>query len=466
MPAHVLWTGDRRMEAETYLSSGYGLRIAIQERGSGWKHLKDMARVSMPYRTKGTLVSPEFGTPFLAATQVFNIRPISRKWLAMEKISDAEALFTKPGQILVTRSGSVGRTTIATVAHDGRLVSDDLLRVEPLVTDSWGWVYAYLRSSQARAMMNSAQYGHIIKHLETTHLDALPVPIVRDPIAADFQTRTQEILHLRNYAHQLTLEAEARFERVLGPLKVKDWGEEGFTVRASACLFTGRRRFDAAPSNPGVEAIRRHLTKDGRGVAALAEAGFHVWVPGRYKRIPAADGVVYYDSADLLEVCPDMNKHFADCRFGDDFQGRVKSGWLLMPCSGQVYGIIGSVVMAGEALDNQVVSNHVLRIAPKSDAKIRSGYLLTALAHPLLGRPLVKSLAFGSSVPELDPEDIRAFEIIRMSRRDEDTIADLAEQSAAERARADVIERQLAIDAGQLIDRFLVGDMQSFKVAD
>jgi hypothetical protein len=60
-------------------------------------------------------------------------------------------------------------------------------------------------------MMSSAPYGHIIKHLETSHLDALPIPVVRDDIAADFYKRTQEILDLRNRAHRLTLEAEERF---------------------------------------------------------------------------------------------------------------------------------------------------------------------------------------------------------------------------------------------------------------
>ena len=65
-------------------------------------------------------------------------------------------------------------------------------------------------------------------------------------------------------------------------------------------------------------------------------------VPGRYKRIPAEDGVIYRDSADLLEVYPDLTKRFADCRFGDEFGGRVRNGWILIPCSGQVYGIIGT----------------------------------------------------------------------------------------------------------------------------
>jgi len=81
--AHVLFGGDRRMEGETYLSSGYGIRTAIESRTGGWRPLLHLARSWQPNRLKGIQVSRDFGTPFLAATQVFDVRPIHRKWLAL-----------------------------------------------------------------------------------------------------------------------------------------------------------------------------------------------------------------------------------------------------------------------------------------------------------------------------------------------------------------------------------------------
>jgi hypothetical protein len=451
------------MEAENYLSSGYGLRLAIEERAVGWQRLGQMARVTQPGRTKGILVAPEHGVPWLAATQIYDIRPIPRKWMATEKVNDAAQLFVKSGTILVTRSGSVGRATIAQDTLNGVLVSDDLLRVEPVQSSMWGWLYAYLRTPQVRAMMTGAQYGHIIKHLETGHLDALPVPVVTDEHAKRFLAQTETILSLRNRSYQLTLEAEARFEKAIGPIKVKDWGEEGFAVKASA-LFSGRRRLDAARHNPGVTRVAQHLAKGGKGSLALRDCGYDIWVPNRYKRIEASDGILYYDSADLLEVNPDVTKRFADGGFGDEHGGRVEPNWLLMPCSGQVYGIIGSVVLAGAALAGRAVSNHVLRIAPGKGARVREGYLLTALSHPQLGRPLIKALAFGSSVPEIDAEELRDLKVVRLDEAEESAIADLAEESAALRAQADVLEREMAAEAGRLIDGFLAGDVVNFVV--
>jgi hypothetical protein len=303
-------------------------------------------------------------------------------------------------------------------------------------------------------MTKGAQYGHIIKHLETSHLDALPVPLIDDATSESFNRKVTQILALRDDSYRLTLEAEERFTKAFGPIKVKDWGENGFAVKASNAFFSGRMRLDAAVHNPGVAAIKRHLAKQGKGLTKLKDAGFDIWVPGRYKRIPAEDGVIYRDSADLLEVSPDLAKRFADCAFGDEFNGRVRSGWILIPCSGQVYGIIGTATLATDALDDQVVSNHVVRVAPQKRG-LRVGYVLTALAHPIFGRPVIKALAFGSSVPELNPDDLADFELVRLDPEEEEAIAELAESSAKARADADLLERDIAVEASSHVDDFL-----------
>src|SRR6185369_17162731 len=113
LSASLLMGGDRRMEAETYLAGGYGLRLAMEAQKTGLASLYELANVWQPSRLKGILVSPEFGTPFLAATQVFDLRPVPRKFLSLGKVREAGSLFVEPGQILVTRSGNVGRVTIA-----------------------------------------------------------------------------------------------------------------------------------------------------------------------------------------------------------------------------------------------------------------------------------------------------------------------------------------------------------------
>jgi type I restriction enzyme S subunit len=146
LPASTLWGGERRMEAENYLSSGYGHRLALQARLGGSSRLGHLARVWQPSRLKGITVSAEYGTPFLAATQAFDLRPVPRKFLSLGRTDNSAERFAKPGCIIVTCSGTVGRTTLATSAVSNVLLSHDLLRVEPLDAEMKGWTYAYLRA--------------------------------------------------------------------------------------------------------------------------------------------------------------------------------------------------------------------------------------------------------------------------------------------------------------------------------
>jgi len=446
-------SGDRRMEAETYLSSGYGIKLTLESRPGGWTKLEEVAKAWMPYRLKGIQVGPQLGTPFLAATQVFDIRPIARKWLALARTNNASRRFVEPGTILVTCSGTVGRSTLATNLLQNTLISHDLLRVEPIDKAQWGWLYAYLLSKQARAMMAGAHYGQIIKHLEPSHLNALPIPTIDADLISDFEKRAKEVLDLRNQSYGLTADAERLFGKMLGDPPEADSGENGFSLKTTS-LMRGRRRFDAANHRPITSSLRAHLAANGKGFTSILGAGYEVWLPTRFKRIPASEGVWLWESAALTEVNPQPTKRIAEVDFGDPFQGRVEAGWVLVARSGQVYGIIGTTVLASAAMEGNVISDDVIRVRPLPDASIRPGYLVTALSHPRLGQPLVKALPYGSSVPHIEVTDLQAFEVVRLAKDAEAEIADLAERAAKARADADLIERYIAQDASLLIEEF------------
>lgn len=460
MPVADLRVGDRRLEGETYLASGYGLRLAIERKRHGWRRLADLANVWQPLRLKGIQVAEGEGTPFLAATQVFDIRPVPRKWLALERTHNASQRFVQKGQILVTCSGAVGRATLAYAPHENSLISHDLLRVDVREPGQRGWVYAYLRAPQTRAMMSSAQYGHIIKHLETAHLDALPIPEVDAGIAADFERRVARLLELRDQSYQKTLETERLFEKAIGPVSLLNNGELGFAVSSSR-LADVRRRLEAGYWNPACAEVREALRIAGKTSVSVRELGFDVWLPTRFRRVPANDGVWFWDSSDIFEINPDITKRIADTGFGDPYNGRVHAGWLLLARSGQTYGLNGTVTLATTEMEGKVISDHVMRIAPRKDCNTSAAYLLVALSHPILGRPLVKALAYGSSIPEIDPADFSEFPIVRLEREQEAAIAELAAAGTQARAEADALERELAEDAGRLIERFIAGDKLS-----
>ncbi|WP_422368826.1 hypothetical protein [Pelagibius sp.] len=447
------------MEAENFLASGFGTRLAIEVKSGGWSTLSTVARTWQPSRLKGIQVSREYGTPFLAATQVFDVRPIPRKWLSLAKTGDHSERFVKDGTILVTCSGSVGRATLADVTIHGMLISHDLLRIEVDDPEWWGWVYAFLRAPTARAMMEAVQYGHIIKHLETHHMDALPIVHAGKHYRTAFNTRVNDVLVKRTRAHALTLEAETLFEQAFGPFEASDFGEQGFACKASE-LFSARRRLDAWHHNPSAQAITDHLNGKAQAWASVEGLGFDVWLPTRFKRIAASEGLELMDSSDLFEVNPDITKRIADQNFGDPFAGRVKAGWLLLSRSGQIYGLNGSAMVAGVCHEEKVVSDHIIRIAPRS-AQCRVGYLLMAMTHPKLGRPRVKALPYGSSIPEIEVFDVQHFTVPRLAKVTENAIADRVEEAASLRDAADTLESEIASDAETIVSEFVADKVKA-----
>jgi hypothetical protein len=456
----IFWGGDRRLEAENYLSSGYGIRLAMDARTTSKVKLRELAEVWQPSRLKGILVSKTYGTPFLAATQVFDLRPTPRKFLSLDRTDSVAERMVERGQIMVTCSGSVGRATLAHAPHENTLISHDLLRVTPREPRAWGWVYGYLRSPQGRAMMSAAQYGHIIKHLEISHLNSLPIPALRDDLMDDFNAKATQILELRIEAFEKAAQAEERYAKCF-PSLVHAEQSLGFERRASE-MFSRRRRLEASCFIPTTDEIEAAFRADAMRVDTLAGVTGRVFVPGRFKHVYGDGGMPYLDSADILEVNPDITKFVLSLSHDEQKEYHVEPGWLLLPCSGQVYGNIGHSVLATEWHTAKVHTNHLMRIAPSEN--IDAGYLQCVLGHPELGRPRVIKYAFGSSVPEIAPGDLMGIAIPRLAAKTEERIAELMRDSAIARDTADAMEQEIGANAEGLIDRYLEGDTTSFAI--
>lgn len=453
LPVSEMLAGERRLEADNYLSSGYALRVALGAKKSSIVPLAELARVWQPSRLKGIQVSRQFGTPFLAATQVYDLRPAPRKFLALEQTENFKERFVSNGTIVVTCSGSVGRATLTYAPHENTLISHDLLRVSPLSEDYWGWIYAYLRSDQARAMMGSAQYGHIIKHLEPEHIDALPVPLVDADIRKSFQQDVNHVLTMRNTAWDLQNRAEEMFATAVGSLPDVSSEETGITVSASM-MFSGRRRLDTAYHSPVVMAILQRFTDAGLVTQPLAEVTDDVWWMTRFKRVFGEEGIRYLSADELFSINPPTTKRIMIEQATNAQDYFAKAGWIVMARSGQTYGLNGSVALMTERHQDAFLSDDLVRIIPKSSA-IRPGYLFTALAHPVFGRPLVIRNAYGTSIPHLEPVDIVTTPIVRLGSQIEDAIADAMEEAISLRAEADSLENEIAERATRVIDESL-----------
>lgn len=453
LSASMLFGGDRRMEAGTFLADGFSTRLKIQARHNGWLPLVDFAEAWQPNRLKGIQVSSDFGTPFLAATQVYDLRPIPRKWLSLDRTDSASRRFVKSGAILVTCSGTVGRATLARSSLQGVLISHDLLRVEPRDQSYWGWLYAYLRAPSIIALMQAAHYGHVIKHLEVSHLNAIPVVDVDETMREHFNENVALILAHRNRADALTDQAEKLLSEAFD-LASDDDNAEVFSSVSSSEIFSDRRRLEGAFHAASARTLLKKLGRKATRFDVLSDIVERVWWMTRFSRRFGDDGVPYRSADELFSIDQVTEKRVYLDSIPNHKDFFVREGWILMACSGQIYGLNGSVTLATKFDEGFFFSHDLIRISPQVDS-IQSGYLYAYLGHPALGQILVKRTAYGSSVPHIDPSDVESIPIARLDEKLEGQIADLAEEASRLRSEASSIERKISLEVDEIVQDFI-----------
>jgi len=94
-----------------------------------------------------------------------------------QQIDTINKLRVNRGDIVITRSGSIGRIAYITQQLDGVIASDDLIRVCINNENMRHYVFFYLQSKFAQDQMKMNEYGSIQQHLEPNHVKDMIIPI-------------------------------------------------------------------------------------------------------------------------------------------------------------------------------------------------------------------------------------------------------------------------------------------------
>jgi type I restriction enzyme M protein len=105
---------------------------------------------------------------------------IDTKLASGKQLYAIRALRVKQGDLLVTRSGTIGRVAYATKRLVGKIVSDDMIRVRISNEDLRFYVFAYLQSFAGHDQMVRNEYGSVQQHLEAKHISSILIPIPDD----------------------------------------------------------------------------------------------------------------------------------------------------------------------------------------------------------------------------------------------------------------------------------------------
>lgn len=140
-------------------------------------------------RTDNIIVSgPDQGTnvePYFTPSAILQEKADSVKYLELSRatkkqLHDFAIVRLKRGDIVITRSGSIGRASMITNQFDGVIASDDLIRVRIKNEELRHYVYCYLQNKEAIDQMMRNEYGSIQQHLEPEHISNVLIPVPED----------------------------------------------------------------------------------------------------------------------------------------------------------------------------------------------------------------------------------------------------------------------------------------------
>ncbi len=134
-------------------------------------------------------------TPYLTANGALELRRFSIKWIDSSKANAQQKAYmdmlqVKEGDILITRSGTIGKVTYATKdLAENYLISDDLVRIRVQDSNLRAYLVAYFCSNTALSLMLLDEYGSVQQHLQPRHIQEMLIPVPDDWSLVDDQIK-------------------------------------------------------------------------------------------------------------------------------------------------------------------------------------------------------------------------------------------------------------------------------------
>lgn len=410
IPSTWLDKDGRRLDCGPYMSGALEAKVLLEALKARKDALRDVTLNGMagifngPRFARSYVDDPKYGVPFLGSTDILNADLTSLPRLSKKQVAANPRLVVRADWTLITCSGTIGRMAYARPDMDGMAGSQHFMRVVPDAEKiPPGYLYAYLSSKFGVPLVVGGTYGAIIQHIEPEHIADLPVP----RLGTAFETKVHELVDraatLRSEAAQLLIDATMELEKLvqLPHLDVPASPTPFDTCAVSSSALQARLDgfFHSRFHSDALAALSRAQTR------LLSELASGIVEPLRFKRVAVEDpafGVPFFGTSPLFWTDPTPN-YFVSRKMRNIDQYLVDKKCLLIPRSGQLSGIIGSVVLPYGDIVGGAVSEDAIRVYFESEQD--AGFGLVALTSEY-GRRQLKARAFGSSIPHLDVKHI------------------------------------------------------------
>ena len=173
--------------------------------------------VALPIRFKRTFVEATQGTKLIGGKQINELNPSSEKYLAHSDID--EELKLKENSILITRSGTIGKTTIVPKHWTNWIGSDHIIRIIPASDQIAGYLYCWLSTEYALQLIKRNTFGAVVDEIDTAQVQNIEIPIIKnESIQKEINNKVLQANELRYQAYLKEQEAIAIMNDVINNL--------------------------------------------------------------------------------------------------------------------------------------------------------------------------------------------------------------------------------------------------------
>lgn len=450
----------KRLEASVFDVEAKQARATVINGKYKWRALGGedglIQNAYYPGRFKRIYCDKRTGEAFYLPSQMAEVYPKAEKYISALTKRDICELRLKANTLLLTRSGTIGTVSLVSKTTQGKVYSDDVIRVSFKETYDTGFIYTFLKSKTGSKILTTNGYGSVITHLEPEHLAAVPIPDAPVILKKKIHDLIVQSYELRDESNGLIDQATAL---MIGELKLPDidaFDVDFYKKAAPVDTFSVKLsemsgRLDASYHVPIVDAIIEHLRQHAEEVTTVGDPRIsrEVILPGRFKRVYVDEGygVPFFGGRSIGELDPSDKKYLSfsqhDKKIKDELT--IHAGMILVTCS----GTIGKIAMVPKHWDKWAMTHDIIRFVP---VETISGYAFIWLQSEYAAK-LINSFAYGSVVRHIEKEHINRLPIPLLKNHEvQKKINDLALEANEKRYQAYLLEQE----ALQIMDKDVI----------
>ena len=349
------------------------------------------------------------GIPFIGSSEMLEVKPNPTKFVDKSFLDNYGV---KRGQVLLSCSGTIGRTSFVNRTLEGYCVSQHALKI---TANYAGYVYAYLSSEVGRNIVKSFTYGAVIDEIEPEHLKNLPIPNAPEEIKRSIHESVIASYDLRDQSNDLIDEAQRLLYEALGLPEKMDLKPKYYAPQAGFRCFTMssnelNNRFDVSYHLPEIKEILSLISKQAAEVTTLGDPRIskEIVLAGVFKRtyVNEGSGIPFLGGRDITQLAPKVEKYLSysvhKVRIHKELE--VFENYILISDR----GTIGKVQIVPKHWNGWAVSQNIIKLIPTSSSI--AGYIYIYL-QTSLGQALIKRETYGSVVDMIDDNNVASIPI-------------------------------------------------------